>query len=239
MKTKASIIGMIVVFLMASGAYAMMGGGNGMGSSGGYMGGGMGGNHMGGGAGYGMVGVGGMMSGMMGNTMSYGYLDILTPLASADEARTVIQAFIDSSNSDLQISELWEYGTVYKAELSDLNGAKAFDLIADKFTGSVMPEMGFSMMMNASYGRSIYRMPSFRTNINLTPDQAKVYAQSFLGENGLGYTLGNPETYPGYYKFHTTITGSANLGMDIMVNGYDGGISMNSWLGAPIAKHLL
>lgn len=228
MNTKTSIVGMMVVLLMASGAYAMMGGGNGMGSGGG---------HMGGGAGYGMTGAGGMMSGMMGNTMSYGYLDVLNPLTSAEEARTVIQAFIDSSNSGLQISELWKYGTVYKAELSDLNGAKAFDLIADKFTGSVMPEMGFSMMMNASYGRSLYKMPSFRRNINVTPDQAKGYAQSFLDKNGLGYTLGSPETYPGYYKFHTTITGSVNFGMDIMVNGYDGGIWMNTLLGVPIARY--
>ena len=237
MKNKASIIGMIVVFLMANGAYAMMGGGNGMGSAGGHMGGGMGGSHMGGGVGYGMAGVGGMMSGMMGNTMAHGYLDVLNPLISVDDARAVFQTFIDSSNSDLQISELWEYGTIYKAELSDTNGARAFDLIADKFTGSVMPEMGLSMMMNASYGRSFYKMPSFRRNINVTPDQAKGYAQTFLYENSLDYTLGGPETYPGYYKFHTTITGSVNFGMDIMVNGYGGGIWMDTLLGSPIAKY--
>jgi hypothetical protein len=237
MKIRIFIVGMMVVLLMASGAYAMMGGGNGMGSGGGQMGGNMGGNQMGGGAGYGMAGSGGMMSGMMGTIMFHGYLDVLNPLTSAGEARTAIEAFISWSNSDLQISEVWEYGTAYKAELSDLNGERTFDLIADKFTGSVMPEMGFSMMMNASYGRSLYKMPSFRRNINLSPEQAKAYAQTFLVKNGLEYTLGNPEAYPGYYKFHTTITGSTDFGMDIMVSGYDGGIWMDTLLGTPIKKY--
>jgi len=34
---------------------------------------------------------------------------------------------IDLAYSNLAISELWEYGSVYKAELSDTNGVKAFD----------------------------------------------------------------------------------------------------------------
>jgi len=83
-----------------------------------------------------------MISGMMGNTMSHGYLDVLEPLTTSNEARTAIHAFIDSANSNLQISELWEYETAYKAELSDINGARAFDLVADKFTDAVSPENG-------------------------------------------------------------------------------------------------
>jgi hypothetical protein len=154
MKTKTSMIAVTVFILWAGIAFAQMGGGH---MGGGHMGGYPGSGHMGGGMGYGLAGAGGMVSGMMGNTMSYGYLDILNPLTNADEARAAIQAFIDSSNSGLQISEIWEYGTVYKAELSDSTGAMAFDLIADKFTGAVTPEMGLSMMLNASYGRASTR----------------------------------------------------------------------------------
>ncbi len=187
--------------------------------------------------GYGMAGAGGMVSGMMGNTFSYGYLDILSPIETASEARTAIQAFINSSNSSLQISELWEYGTVFKAELSDTSGVKAFDLIADKFTGAVMPEMGMSMMLNASYGRSMYKTSNFGKNLTVTPDQATSVAQGFVNQNGLGYILGTPETYPGYYKFHTTLDGKdGKFGMDIMVNGYNSEIWMNTILGEPVAK---
>ncbi len=223
---KRLMLSFLAVFLATGAAFAQMGGA--------HMGGGMSSGQMRGGSGYGMHGAGGMSS-MMGSTMSHGYLDVLDPLASADEARTAIQALIDSANSNLQISELWEYGTVYKAELSDANGERAFDLLADKFTAAVTPEMGLSMMMNASYGRSLYRMPSFRKKLNITADQASGYAQSFVDENNLGYTIGTAEMYPGYYKFHTTDS-AGKFGMDIMVNGYNGKIWMNTILGVPVGR---
>ena len=217
----------ISVFVITT-AFAQMGGG--MGGGGGHMGG-----YHGGGMGYGMHGSGGMVSRMWGNTISHGYRKILDPITSPADARTVIEAFIDASNSNLQISELWEYETVYKAELSDANGNKAFDLLADKFTGAVSPEMGLSMMRNASYGRGLYRDPTFRKNLALTPDQAQTEAQAFIENNGLEYTIGAPEIYPGYYKFHTA--DGSGYGMDIMVNGYNGRIWMNTILGVPLAKY--
>ncbi len=185
--------------------------------------------------GYGVAGAGGMIQGMMGNTLTEGYLDVLNPLTSADQARAAIQAFITASNSSLQISDLWEYGTVYKAELMDTTGAMAFDLVADKFTGVVMPEMGMSMMLNASYGKGIYKTTSFGRTLKITPSQAMSNAQAFVDRNGLGYTLDSPQTYPGYYKFHTTSNGSP--GLDIMVNGYNGEIWMNTMLGLPMKKY--
>ena len=221
-------LGLMILMTATGTAFAMMGGPG--------MGGGMGGGHMDGGKGYGMMGAGGMLSGMMGNTMSHGYLDILNPLDTPEEARGAIQAFISSSNSSLQISELWEYGTAYIAELSDTSGAKAFDLIADKFTGAVMPEMGLSMMMNASYGKGLYKMPNMGKSLSLTPEQAKDIAQDFVNKNGLAYNLESPETYPGYYKFHTKDS-TGKFGLDIMISGYDGGIWMNTPLGLPAARY--
>jgi hypothetical protein len=181
-----------------------------------------------------MAGAGGMVQGMMANTLSYGYLDVLNPIDTPDEARAAVQAFINGSNSSLQISELWEYGTVYKAELSDTKGAMAFDLIVDKFTGAIMPEMGMSMMLNASYGKGMYKTPAFGKSLTLTQAQATGYAQAHIDNNKLGYTIETPEIYPGYYKFHTTT--ATGFGMDIMVNGYNGGVWMNTFLGLPIAQ---
>ena len=239
MKTRTLMIAVMVLLLATGSAFAQMMGGSGHMGAGNGSGAGLG--HMGSGYGYGsgygsgMGGVGGMISGMMGNTMAYGYLDNLTPVTTPEEARTAIQEFIDLANSDLNISELWEYGSVYKAELSDTNGAKAFDLIVDKLTGAVSPEMGMAMMLNASYGRGLYRMTSFETSLTLAPQQATDLAQTFVDKNALGYALGTPETYPGYYKFHTTtLTG---FGMDIMVNGYNGRIWMNTLLGLPLNRY--
>ncbi len=191
--------------------------------------------HMGGATGYGMAGSGGMVSRMMGSTLSHGYLNILNPITNPEEARAAIQSFIDASSSSLEISELWEYGTAYKAELSDLNGAKAFDVIADKFTGAVGPEMGLSMIMNASYGKGIYKAVKFGKKLTVSEEQATATAQNFLDNNGLSYKLGTPEEYPGYYKFHAA--DSMGFGLEIMVNGYNGAIWMNSLLGRPLANY--
>ncbi len=228
MKTRLLMVVMIGFLFVGGGAFAQMGGGN-MGPGGGHMmlGPGPGpnpgpGGHMGGGMGSGMMGAGSMVSNMMGNTISEGFLDVLNPLTTADQARAAIEAFITSSNSSLQISELWEYGTLYKAELSDTTGAMAFDLIADKFTGVVMPEMGMSMMLNASYGKGMYKTPVFGRKLTVTPAQATAYAQTFINDSGFGYMLGDAEAYPGYYKFHTASGGT--FGMDIMVDGYNGQI---------------
>ncbi len=236
MKTNLWLITIIGSLFAAGSAFAQMGGGN-MGPGGGNMGPGMGPGtgHMGGGAGYGIKGAGEMIQGMMGSTLSEGYVDVLNPINDPNEARAAFEAFLDASSSSLQISDLWEYGTVYKAELEDSNGQKAFDLIADKFTGVVMPEMGMSMMLNASYGKGLYKTSAFRRNVTVSPDQATNYAQNFVNNNGLGYVLGSPETYPGYYKFHTTSGG--NPGLDIMVNGYNGKTWMNAMFGLPIRKY--
>ena len=253
MKKRILLISVTVLMLATGSALAQMGGwgnmgpgmdgwnygnpgpgtgpstGPGTGPGWGYMGSGRG-----YGKGYGMGGIGGMGSMMLGNTISYGYLDSLNPIDTPEKARTAIQAFINAANSNLQISELWEYGTVYKAELSDTKGAMAFDLMVDKFTGAVMPEMGLSMMLNASYGKNLYKTPTFGKNLTVTPDQAAGYAQTFINNNHLAYTLGTIEIYPGYYKFHTDHAGS--LRMDIMVDGYDGGVWMNTFLGLPVNK---
>ena len=202
---------------------------------GGTTGGGTMGGQMGGGTGYGMSGAGGMVSQMMGNTISHGDLDMLNPISNANEARAAIQSFIDASGSSLEISELWEYGTVYMAELSDLNGAKAFDMMADKLTGTVAPEMDLSMMMNASYGKGIYKTVKFGKKLTVSEEQATAIAQNFVDANGLGYKLGAPEDYPGYYKFHTA--DSSGFGLEIMVNGYSGAVWMNSILGRPLANY--
>jgi len=235
MKTRSLLIVAMTLMLLTGSAFAHMMDGDHMGDGNGHMGPGSGWDHMGYGKGHGMGGVGGMGSMMYQNTISRGYLNNLNPIANPTEARAAIQSFIDASNSSLQISELWEYGAFYKAELSDTNGAKAFDLMADKFTGAVTPEMGFSMMFNASYGKQLYKTPRFRKNLSISPDEAVSIAQTFVYDNSLGYTLGTPEIYPGYYKFHTT-QGSM-LGMDIMVNGYHGGVWMNALHGMPVNRY--
>jgi hypothetical protein len=247
---KELIIAVFVGLLTVGTSFAQMGGGMGSGgqqsggggqqSGGGCLGtgGAPGGGHKGGnmscGKGYGMNGAGRtMVSGMMGNLISREQLTTLNSIASVDQANTAFQAFISSTGSSLSVGGIWEYNNAYKAELVDTNGARAFDLLADKITGVVTPDMGFSMMMNASYSKGLYKKYKFGKSFSVTPEQATTIAQNFVDNNDLGYTLGAPVTYPGYYKFHTQDASYA-LGMDIMVNGYNGGVWMSTLLGAPL-----
>lgn len=262
MKAKSALIAALVVASLAGNSFAMMGNG-GSGSGNGMMGGGstggsngsggsasgsgsgmMGSGGMGAagmvksvGAGYGMMGAGGLKTGMYAQTMKRAYLDVLAPIASGPDAVTAVQNFLTAAKSSLTISHVWEYQTVYKAELADTTGQLAFDVVADKLTGNVLPEMGLSMMMNASWGRQLQMTPGFGKKLTLTPDDAVTAAMAFVSKNAavINYNLGTPETYPGYYKFHTTDT-SGKPGLDIMVNGYNGGIWMNTQLGAPIGQ---
>ena len=178
-----------------------------------------------------------MMSRMYGQTMNQGYLEVLKPIKTTNEAVAAIQAFLDATRSNLEITTVWEYKTAFKAELSDTKGQKAFDILADKLTGAVTPEMGFNMMMNASWGSALHKTRNFGAKLVLTPQDAIAAAEAFLAKNAavLDYTLTDPETYPGYYKFHTA-DAAGKPGVDIMVNGYNGRIWMNTLLGAPIAE---
>lgn len=233
MKVKSLVMVALVTMFTAGSAFAMMA------NPGSNMAGGMWGakrnNAVG--VGYGMKGSGGMKNRMLVQTMKNGYLDVLTPIAAPQDAVTAVNDFIAAANSSLQIYEIWEYPTVYKAELSDTSGQMAFDVLVDKVTGAVTPEMGFPMMMNASWGVYLQKTPKFGKKLILTPDEAAVAALAFVSKNAnmVNYNLAAPETYPGYYKFHTMDT-SGKTGMDIMVNGYNGGIWMNTQLGAPISQ---
>lgn len=238
MKLKSAVIAVLVMSSVAANSFAMMGGGPGSGPGTGTMGGGtMGGASMLRGPGTGMAGAGGMKSLMLGRTMSGGYLDVLTPFVTPQDAITAVENFISTARSSLQISDVWEYQSVYKVELVDTAGQKAFDVLADKLTGTVTPEMGFSLMMNASWGKQLMMTPKFAKKPVVTPEAAATAVTAFIAKNAgvINYTIAAPEVYPGYYKFHTT-DASGNPGMDIMVNGYSGRIWMNTQLGAPIGK---
>jgi hypothetical protein len=242
MAMKKLIIAVFVGLLTVGTSFAQMGDGMGGGDqqssggcigTGGAPGGGQKGGNMSCGTGYGMTGAGRtMVSGMMGNLISREQLTTLNSIVTVDQANTAFQAFISSTGSSLSVGGIWEYDNAYKAEIVDTNGARAFDLLADKFTGVVTPDMGFSMMMNASYSKGLYKKYKFGKSFSVTPEQATTIAQDFVTNNNLGYTLGTPVTYPGYYKFHTQ--NGPILGMDIMVNGYNGGIWMSTLLGAPL-----
>jgi len=100
---------------------------------------------------YGMMS--GQMMGGMTSMMGGPYAANATPL-SMDQARQRLEQQLASlNNADLQIVEIEAYSqNFYVAIQEKSTGRYAFELIVDRYTGAVMPEMGPNMMWNTKSG---------------------------------------------------------------------------------------
>src|SRR5512134_2819568 len=69
-------------------------------------------------------------------------------------AKTIAQNYIASTgNPDLAVKEIEEYaGNFYVLVAEKSTGNGAFELLVDRYTGSIFPEMGPNMMWNTKYG---------------------------------------------------------------------------------------
>ena len=210
----------------------------------------------------GMMG-GGRMGGMMGGYYS-GY-GTTTPPASAgqygwggcrgtngyvspaaptqgvaitlDKAVNVAKAYLASlNNPDLAIDEVEEYTqNFYVLFYEKSTGIGAFEMIIDKYTGAIYPEMGPNMIWNTKYGMHNGGMMGWAAGtqngaMTVTVDQAKAYAQQFLTANYPGTTVGSVDTFYGYY--HIDVLSAGNTYGMLSVNGYTGQVWYHNWHGA-------
>lgn len=205
-------------------------------------------------------GFGGMMGGggMMGRGYMYGYGTTTggygvgcrgwnnygngpttsgTPL-TINAAVNIAQQYIGSlANKDLTVDEVEEYTQNFYVLVKESSTSKgAFELLIDKYTGTVSPEMGPNMMWNTKYGMMSSGMMGWITGsttaapMTVTLDQAKANAQAFLNANYAGTTVGDVDTFYGYYHIDVLQTGNT-YGM-LSVNGYTGQVWYHTWHGA-------
>ena len=202
----------------------------------------------------GMMGGGGMMgrgytSGYGATTGGYGmgcrgsngYVGTPTTTdgtqLTINTAVSIAQQYMGSlTNKDLTVDEVEEYTqNFYVLVKESSTGRGAFELLINKYTGAISPEMGPNMMWNTKYGMmSSGMMGGFATTaatpMTVTVDQAKVDAQQFLNTNYPGTTVGNVDTFYGYYHIDVLQTGNT-YGM-LSVNGYTGQVWYHTWHGA-------
>ena len=177
-------------------------------------------------------GFGGMMSGY-GYAAPYTYtgeqLNITT-------AASIAQNYVTSiGNPDLAVKEVEEYSANFYVQIYEKStGVGAFELLVDKYTGSIYPEMGPNMMWNIKYGMmrsgilgGIFGAPT--STMPVSEDQAKVDAQQWLNTNIPGATVGEVFAFYGYYHVMAMING-ADYGM-MSVNGYSGQVWYHTWHG--------
>lgn len=219
-------IGIVVAALIGLAACAPFGGpgyGQPYGGPGGMMGGGM----MGGGMGPGMMG---------GGWGNYNPNPNATPI-TIDQAADAVRGYISIYGGKLVLTEVMDFAWNYYAEVEEKStGIHAMELLIDKYTGRVSPEMGPNMMWNTKYSPmggmmgSNYVGGSPAANMSVGADQAKTLAQRYLDTNLPGLTVAEADTFYGYYTLHT-LKGDQVEGM-LSVNGYTGAVWYHSWHGS-------
>ncbi len=181
-------------------------------------------------------GFGGMMSGY-GYTAPYANTG--TPLTISN-AVTIAQNYVSSiGNPNLVVKQVEEYSANFYVQVNEKSGNGAFELLINKYTGSIYPEMGPNMMWNTKYGMmrggilgGIFGTPT--TTMTVTASQATADAQQYLTSYLPGTTTGDITTFYGYYTIEV-LNGGITYGM-LSVNGFTGQVWVHTWHGTFIQE---
>jgi hypothetical protein len=161
-----------------------------------------------------------------------------TPVADAidiEEAQDAVIAYLQNLGyRDLEIAELMEFEHNFYAIVREHDtGVGAMELLVDKTSGAVGPEMGPNMMWNTRYGmhQRGAMMGWGRTANTVSEEEAVQVAQRWLDANRPGaVTEGHADRFYGYYTIHTLRDGEIE-GM-LSVHGATGQVWYHSWHGA-------
>jgi hypothetical protein len=169
-----------------------------------------------------------------GNPGGYGETSSSSAL-TIEDAHEAVERYIDSQGySGLEIAEVMEFEHNFYAIVEETDtGIGAMELLVDKWTGEVSPEMGPNMMWNTKYGMHGRGGMMGRTSgtDTLTPDEALDIAQRWLDANRPGVTVEeHADPFYGYYTIHTLKDGEIE-GM-LSVHGSTGQVWYHTWHGA-------
>ncbi|MGB9775315.1 MAG: hypothetical protein ACPL7C_02030 [Anaerolineae bacterium] len=154
-------------------------------------------------------------------------------LTLEDARRAVEQSIAGLGLSHLEIAEVMEFENNFYAIVREPDtGIGAMELLVDKWTGAVGPEMGPNMMWNGKYGmhRGGWMMGGGAAITNtITPEEAVRIAQRWLDVYRPGTTAEDAHPFYGYYTLHTLRDGQIE-GM-LSVHGVTGQVWYHTWHG--------
>lgn len=185
----------------------------------------------------GMMGMMGGAYGPQGMMSGWSVPSQATPL-TLDEAVNQAQDYLAAlGNLDLTLTEVMEFDNHFYAEVVEESmGIGAFEVLIDRYTGAVYPEIGPNMMWNTKYGHMGRggMMGLWSTaptgEMSVTLQEARDLAQAYLDQNLPGTTVAEEaDTFYGYYTSHVLKDGQI-IGM-LSVNGYNGQVWYHSWHG--------
>lgn len=187
--------------------------------------------------GYGMMGNPGWNGqGMMGGS-GYGfgnhcggtgpaYGDDKSPITIDDAKKSVDQYLTDTGNDDLELAELLQFSNHFYAGVKEKSTGKyAFELIINKYTGAVFPEMGPNMMWNTKYGH----INTVNNEASVSEKQVLKNAQDYLDSALPGSKVNDADSFYGYYTMEVTQDGRIT-GM-LSVNSNTGAVWYHGWHG--------
>jgi hypothetical protein len=173
------------------------------------------------------------MMGGYGYNAPYTYTGTQLTIANA---KTLGQNYVASTgNPDLVVKQVEEYANNFYVQVNEQSAGKgAFELLINKYTGSIYPEMGPNMMWNTKYGMmrggilgGIFGTPT--TTMTVTAAQATTDAQQYLNTYISGATTGDVNTFYGYYTIEI-LNGGTTYGL-LSINGYSGQVWFHTWHG--------
>ncbi|MFB3889861.1 MAG: hypothetical protein ACE14S_10255 [Candidatus Bathyarchaeia archaeon] len=184
---------------------------------------------------YGGMGCGGMRGRYGYTTPPYAVPTTATPI-NITTAVTTARNFVASlNNANLAVTHVEEYTLNFYVQVKEVStGTGAFELLIDKYTGAIGPEMGPNMMWNTKYGAMGAYIGTPTTTMTVTVDQAKANAQQYLNSYLPGATVGDVTAFPGYYTIEVLSAGKT-YGM-LSVNGFTGQVWFHNWHGTFIQE---
>jgi hypothetical protein len=155
---------------------------------------------------------------------------------TADQAQKAVESYIQGLGyADLEIAEVMEFEHSFYALVREHDsGIGAMQVVIDKATGEVGPDVGPNMMWNARYGmhrRGAMMMGRSGEANALSQEQAIEIAQRWLDINRPGVTAEqHADPFYGYYTICTVTEGGIE-GI-LSVHGTTGQIWYHTWHGA-------
>jgi hypothetical protein len=153
-----------------------------------------------------------------------------------EDAQEAVEQYVAGLGyTDLEIAEVMEFEHNFYAIVAESDtGTGAMELLIDKSTGAVGPEMGPNMMWNARYGmhgRGGGRMGGAVGTNTVAPEEALGIAQRWLDAHRPGVAVEeHADPFYGYYTIHAVKDGEIE-GM-LSVHGTTGQVWYHTWHGA-------
>ena len=155
------------------------------------------------------------------------YAPTATPLSDA-ALRQRLTDYAAGCSSEVRVDGIIPFANQYYARLVAADGSGIGEIVVDRFTGTVYPEPGPTMMWNGRYGVAGTTSSGTATYDEAT---AKQLATAFLTGYLPGASVIDGQAFPGYFTF--SFGQDAPVGL-LSVNASTGAVWVHSWQGAAL-----